>query len=379
MTVKKVVLILMLMLSLMAGFSLQAGSHLQKEIMVQPGQKLEVNLRSGGNISILGWNEKKVRVKVVYANGNKEDWRVKLKKVSEGVYLETEYSGPKHKNHRSPRIEINVPAKFDARIKSMGGAIVIKDVAGEFTGKTMGGKLDLSGLKGFVNLKTMGGAITLKDSDVDGKVKTMGGRVLLENVMGDVSGSSMGGNVIYKNVKSRTGTSTGKVVNISTMGGAINVNEALHGAKVHTMGGDIHIKKARKFITAKTMGGEVRIDDIDGWVKATTMGGNISVTMTGDPSKGKRDVYLSSKGGNITLTVPEGLDMDADIKISFTKGSKRNYSITSDFKLDIRQSGEWIKTHGSPRKTVTGKGKTGNGTHKILIKTINGNVILKKG
>lgn len=378
MTVKKNVLFLIIIFALVAGYSLHAGSLAQKEMMVQPGQKLEINLRSGGNLTLKGWKENKVRLEVVYTSNNMDDWNIKLKKVSDGVYLEAEYIGPKHKNHGSPRFEINVPGTFDAKIKSMGGAIVIKDIKGEFTGKTMGGKLDLSGLKGFVNLKTMGGAITLKDSDVDGKVKTMGGRVLLENVMGDVSGSSMGGNVIYKNVKSRDGKSTGQVVNISTMGGAINVNEALHGANVHTMGGDIHVKKVKEFINAKTMGGEIRIDDIDGWVKATTMGGDINVTMTGDPAKGKRDVYLSSKGGDISLTVPKGLDMDIDIKIVYTRGSKRNYSISGDFNLDIQQSSEWEDSHGSPFKTITGKGTQGKGTHKITINTVNGNVFLKK-
>jgi DUF4097 and DUF4098 domain-containing protein YvlB len=378
MTLKKVILLLFLIFAVSTGFFLQAANTLEKQVPVKPGQKLNVNLKSGGSLSISGWKENSVAIKVLFKNGGADHWKISVKKVSSGVDLESFYTGPKHKNHRSPAFEIKVPWKFDLKIKSMGGGITIHKVNGDITGKTMGGKLQLSGLKGFVNLKTMGGAVTLKDSDVDGKIKTMGGRVLFENVMGDVSGSSMGGNVIYKNVKSRTGTSTGKVVNISTMGGDINVSEALHGAKVHTMGGDIHVKAAKEFITAKTMGGGINIDNIDGWVKATTMGGDVTVHMTGDPGKGKRDVTLSSNGGTITLTVPKGLSMDIEIEIAYTKSSKQNYKITGDFDIKQKQTGEWDTSKGSPRKYIYGKGKTGDGKHKIKIKTINGNVVLKK-
>ena len=93
MILKKAVLILMLMLALVARFALHAGSPMQKEILVQSGQKLEVNLRSGGNISILGWKENKVRVKVIYANGNtnaSEDCKVTLSditKLIDAVYI----------------------------------------------------------------------------------------------------------------------------------------------------------------------------------------------------------------------------------------------------------------------------------------------------
>jgi DUF4097 and DUF4098 domain-containing protein YvlB len=158
----------------------------------------------------------------------------------------------------------------------------------------------------------------------------------------------------------------------------INVSDAAEGADVHTMGGNIHIKSARKFVKAKTMGGDISIDAVDGKVKATTMGGKINVTMTGDPKKGDRAVKLTSMGGDITLTVPAGLSMDVDIQLVYTKRAKKKYNIVSDFKLKVEESSDWEVGKGSPRKTIYGKADIAGGKHKIKIKTINGNIYLKK-
>ncbi|MCD4693635.1 MAG: DUF4097 domain-containing protein, partial [Calditrichales bacterium] len=138
-------------------------------------------------------------------------------------------------------------------------------------------------------------------------------------------------------------------------------------------------KKAKKFIKAKTMGGDIQIDEIDGWVKATTMGGEITVVMTGDPDKGKRDVDISSMGGDIELTLPEGLSIEFDVCLTYTKNSPQNFKIESDFAINIEESKEWEYKHGSPRKHITGTGTIKGGKNRIYIKTINGNIRIKKG
>ncbi|MCP5049299.1 MAG: DUF4097 domain-containing protein, partial [bacterium] len=364
---------------LVTGLSLESANRVQKEVPFQSGQTISINLKSGGSIHVSGWDKNNLSIDVHITNGKSDDWDVDIDKLSSGFGIETRYIGDNHRNQGGSNIELRVPRKTSLKLRTMGGGITLESIEGDFTGKTMGGKLILSHLKGFINLKTMGGQIMLTDSDIDGKVKTMGGRVLLENVMGDVSGSTMGGNVIYKNVKSRSGKSTGDVLLISTMGGDINVSEAKHGTKVSTMGGDIRIKSAKEFIKAKTMGGRINVDSIDGWIDAITMGGNVSVTMTGDPQKGKRDVKLTSMGGDISLSVPGGLSMDVDIKLAYTKSSKQNYKIISDFDLKRERSKEWDKKEGgSPKKSIYGKGQINGGKHKITIKTVNGNVYLKK-
>jgi hypothetical protein len=369
---KLMVITLFLLLLVFPNFS---SDRLTKEFKVQDGQELEVNLKSGGSIAIEGWNKKKVKVEVIFRSGDRDDWDIEFTQTRKGIEIESDYW---NNGKRSPRFYISVPQRFNLELKTMGGNISLENVQGKIKGKTMGGSLDLRDLKGELEMTTMGGKITLKDSDVDGSVKTMGGRVLLENVVGNIKGSSMGGNVVYKNVKSRKGESTGKVVKISTMGGSINVDEAPYGADVHTMGGKIRIKSAKKFIKAKTMGGDIDVDSIDGEIKATTYGGDIEVNMTGNPQKGKRDVELRSLGGDITLYVPSGLSMKVDIEIGYTKYTHREFKIYSDFDIKVEKSKTWDRKKGTPRKYLYGKGTIAGGKNLIKIKTINGNVYLKK-
>jgi DUF4097 and DUF4098 domain-containing protein YvlB len=375
MKIRTIILVLAIMMVLFAGLCYGVSQPVQKAFDTVPGKTLNVDLKSGGAILIQGWDKRLVEVTARFRDNSASDWKIDFDKTDEGITVVSRYAGENHKRHSSPSFDIKVPSRFNLEVRTGGGSITIAGVEGEISGKTMGGELKFSRLKGTIDFKTMGGKVTLSDSDVDGKIKTMGGRVLFENVVGDVNGSSMGGSVVYKNVKPRSGKSGGKVVAISTMGGAINVSDAPYGAKVNTMGGDIHIKSAGNFIKAKTMGGDIIVDSIDGWITATTMGGRVEVVMTGDPDKGERNVTLSSMGGDISLTVPAGLAMDIDLELCFTKRSSQDYKIISDVDLQVGESGQW---DSSKRKYIHGKGKTGAGTHKIKIKTVNGNIVLKE-
>ena len=373
---KKLLLLIILVLLIFAPVVTKEITN--KEFKVRKGERLDVNLKSGGSIKVTGWDRNLAKI-VVSAHSNHDYYDVICKKTPSGVKVESRYGkGRSHKNG-GVSVDIYVPEKFDIQVRTSGGSIQVKHIKGDIQGKTMGGSLKLTHLQGKIDLTTMGGSVSLTDSDVDGRLKTMGGRVMLENVIGDVKGSSMGGSVLYKNVTRRSGKTTGKAVQISTMGGAINVEDAANGAHVHTRGGKIHIKSAKVFVKAKTMGGNIFIDEIDGWVKATTMGGKVKVNMVGDPQKGKRDVILTSMGGDIQLKVPAGLAMGIEIELAYTKSSMREYKIVSDFNIQQKRTDEWQHDKGSPRKYIYGKGKTGDGKHKIIIKTINGNVILKKG
>lgn len=350
---------------------------LHKEFNVEEGKTLHISLNTGGSISIEGWNKNIVTADVESPRDNLDDYDIEFNKTDEGIEVESDI---KHgSNHNNLHFIFKVPAKFNLMIDSKGGEIKVKNVDGTINGQTMGGALDLDNLKGDINLKTMGGAIRLYDSEVDGKVHTMGGAVEITNVKGDVKGSTNGGSVVMKNVTSKSGKGTGNVVTVSTMGGGIDVDEAPSGADLKTMGGSINVRSAKKFVKARTMGGSINIENTDGAIDAETMGGDINAEMVGDPTQGNRNVTLSSKGGDITLIVPDGLSMDIDITLAFTKNHEGDYKIYSDFPINQETTPDWSHKNGSARKYIYGKGKTGDGKNKIKIKTTNGDVYLKKG
>lgn len=357
--------------------------EVKKEFDVNPGGKVTIDLKTGADIEIKGWDKNLLSATALIDDDKENSIEFNFDKSGNNVEIISNYSHRNKHNSSNAKLVLKVPKKFNVEFNTMGGDVNITFVEGNIEGKTMGGELELLNLKGVLDVVTMGGEITLKNSEVDGKVKTMGGEVLVENVKGDVNASSMGGKVRQVNVEGK-GKSIGNEVNISTMGGEIEIDKAPNGAKLKTMGGDIKVNKAGKFLDAETMGGEIEAE-VDGWIKATTMGGDVDIKMVGDPNDGKRDVTIKSMGGDITLVVPAGLSMDIDIEVIYAKGRKvksddefNKLKIVSDFPVKEERSAEWDNSKGSPRKTLSGTGSVNGGKNKVKITTYNGNVYLKK-
>ena len=150
------------------------------------------------------------------------------------------------------------------------------------------------------------------------------------------------------------------------------------GADVSTMGGDILIKSAGEYIVAQTMGGDIDVRKLDGGIDASTMGGDIDVVMVGDPDEGNRDVEISSKGGEIHLTVPDGLSMEFDLKIEVTR-RKGDYAIQCDFPINIEGENDEDTSWSSRRNYIYGTGSVDGGKNKIKIDTVNGDIYIHKG
>ncbi len=360
-----------------------SGKVIEKQFNVKYGGTLTLDMKTGGDITIESWDKEVLTVKATIRGMDADYVDVDFNQLSDGVEISTDYSG--HSRHHNTDVDfvLKVPNKYSVDFSTMGGDVSIKGVEGKIDGKTMGGRLDLSGLKGKLDVTTMGGSISLTDSDVDGKVLTMGGAVNVENVTGDVDAKSMGGKITQKNVKGRNGKSIGSEVNITTMGGDIDIDEAPNGANLKTMGGDVSINKAGKFVNAETMGGDIDIKSVDGWVKAKTMGGDVEVNVVGNGNVSDKDVTLTSMGGDVVLTVPANMSMSVDIEIAYTKnnswfGHGKKPKIESDFSLNLDESKDWEYRHGSARKYIYGKAEINGGKNKVMIKTINGNVYLKK-
>ncbi len=385
MSLKKVILVLVFLLLVLVNAS--AKETWKKEFALTENPALEIKLKHGGTLHINGWSEPKIAVVIRTKNSRLDDWDIQTEQQDNDVEIETRYKRGVPRPGELLHLDIKVPHHIRLEFKTMGGNITIKELQGNIEGKTSGGNLVLAHLKGVLDLKTMGGDILLEHSRVDGKVKTMGGRILVKHVVGDVKAVSASGNVIYEDVKSREeeqrGGKNDGAVRMSTRGGDVNLNEALHGAYLDTRNGHIHVKTAGEFVSAKTRNGNIAVDNIDGWVKAETRDGHIRVTMTGNPEKGKRDVTLTSWNGGATLYIPADLSMEIDIRVEKTADSREEYRIFSDFKLET----EKVKAPGkdTPRRgkiqspqVIRAKGNIAGGKHKIIIKTKNGHVHLKK-
>ncbi|MCX6169725.1 MAG: hypothetical protein NTX65_10305 [Ignavibacteriales bacterium] len=360
------------------------NKEIKKEFQVKAGGKLNFDLKSGASITAEGWDKELVSVEVQLSGRDADNVEFEFSQSGNDVKVESDYKEKSKHNSTNIKVLVMMPRKYNIEFTTTGGSINLKKAEGEFEGTTMGGAISMSDLKGTAKMKTMGGSINVERCDLDGKVETMGGSIDVDDLIGTLDLSTMGGSIKQNNVRGRN-NSSGKEITISTMGGSIEVDQAMNGAKVKTMGGPITINKAAKFIDAETMGGNIEVKEINGWIKAKTMGGDVNVKMVGNPNEGKRDVSLQSMGGDITLTVPEGLSMDIEIEIAYAKDKKvksddefNKLKIVSDFPVKEERTKEWDNSKGSPRKYVYGTGTINGGKNKIKIKTINGNVYLKK-
>jgi hypothetical protein len=393
---------------------------IEKSFPLTMGGRLSLVLETGGELEITGWDKPEISVTIDIGGDDADKADVEFDQKPSFLSIRSDCRKKRHVE-LDMRFTIKAPQRCDVRIDSKGGAITIEGIEGDLSGKTMGGALELTGVKGTIGLETMGGSVKVEDSEADGTVSTMGGSVLIRGVKGNLKGSTMGGTITYDNAageeaagrsaapddkelhlstmggdlkiastdKKVSGTTMGgdidvgraKEVSMTTMGGDISIGEAPAGAKVSTMGGDITIHSAGKHVDAKTMGGDIEIDAIDGRVKASTMGGDVGVTMVGDPDQGERDVEISSMGGDIALTVPAGLSMKFDIEIKYTKKHHRTLPrILSEFPMNIEETPEWDHNWlGQAHKHIYGTGSVGTGEHLIKIRTINGDVTIKKG
>ena len=350
---------------------LQNDFNEEKELKLNYGKTLEIDLQTGADIKISGWDKELVNIKSSFTGKDADNVELSFEESSSGLKITTDFLKRRHRNNSSGKIELMVPKKLNVDISTMGGDVTVENINGKLEGKTMGGDLSFSKLDGYLDFTTMGGKISLTNSNVNGSVKTMGGEVIVEDVTGDVNAESMGGKVIQRNVKSSK--NSGNEVKIKTMGGPIELDEALNGADVSTMGGEILVGKVNNFLKAETMGGNIEVEELNGWIKAKTMGGKIEVKMVGDPSKGKRDVRLTSMGGDIYLTVPADLPMDIEIEIVYNEDDKVEIESEVDLIEKVEDSSKWNNS-----KKLIATGKTGSGKNKIYISTINGNVHLKK-
>jgi hypothetical protein len=76
--------------------------------------------------------------------------------------------------------------------------------------------------------------------------------------------------------------------------------------------------------------------------------------------------------------LPRNLSAIFDIELSYTNNSKQNYRIISDFDLSQEETKQWDSGRGTPRRYIFGNGVAGRGKRKIKLRTINGNIYLKK-
>jgi beta-lactamase regulating signal transducer with metallopeptidase domain/DUF4097 and DUF4098 domain-containing protein YvlB len=363
---------------------------------VRAGGTLTLDLKTGGAVTITGWDRPEVSVR---ARLRGRDWReteVHLRGTADGATLESDFMSSDNTRSSSHAFIISVPRNFNVRVRSSGGDVNISNVDGKFSGETGGGEITIRNASGRVELATGGGNIEVTDSRMDGVVSTGGGTVNIQRVTGNLSGSSGSGPVTYiqsgsgsnSSSESESATNTvtiesggskrtisGSAIRMTSAGGDIRLPQAPNGAYVTTGGGHVRIGPSGGKVFAETGGGSIDIGPASGSVEATTGAGDVRIDLTGPDNHA---VDVSSGTGDVTLRLPADLNATLDLETAYTNNFGRKTRIVSDFPVTTTETANWDDSHGTPRRYVRARQTIGNGGPVIRIRTINGDIHLDR-
>ena len=416
----------------------QADTTIQLSVPARAAGTLTLDLKTGGNVVIAGWDRPEVSVR---ASLSGRDWRgtqVNLQLSDGGARLESDYTTRGSTQSSRHSFQINVPRKYNVRISSAGGSLSITGVDGTFTGQTGGGEINIQKTHGDVDIRTGGGEVHVSDSRLNGSVSTGGGIVRIEGVAGNLNGNSGSGPVIYMKTKgatihrengvtileadtvefsvgrdsgsgsgSGTGSGSGSSSRVSSSsggsttttnyvndgvgrssrfgasgirmnsaGGGISLRAAPDGARVTTGGGPIRIGASGGEVYASTGGGSIDIGPASGSVEAHTGAGDVTIELKG---AGAHSVDVTSGKGQVVLVLPRDLNATLELETAYTNNFGHKTRIVSDLPLPTTETADWDDSEGTPRRYVRARQTVGQGGGVIRVRTVNGNIVINRG
>jgi len=419
---------------------LQADTTFQLSVPARSGGTLTLDLKTGGKIIMTGWDRQEVSVRALLRGRDWRATKVTLEPSAGGARLASEFTASGSNQSSSHVFEIKVPRSYNAALSSAGGSISIAGVDGSFRGQTGGGEINIEKVNGNVDIQTGGGDVRVSDSRVDGNVSTGGGVVRIEGVTGNIIGMSGSGPVIQTKSSSTSvrtengatlvavatgdgdvhvgagsgkgsGKSSGTIssssgssiytstdggisttthwsdddgsrtgfamsgIRMSMAGGPISLAAAPDGAHVTTGGGRIRIGASGGEVYAMTGGGDIDIGPAKGSVEAHTGAGDVAIELEG---AGSHSVSVTSGRGKVVLVIPRDLDATLELESAYTNNLGHKTRIVSDFPLQTTETVDWDSREGTPRRYVRARQTLGKGGGVIRVRTVNGDVVLKR-
>jgi hypothetical protein len=159
---------------------------------------------------------------------------------------------------------------------------------------TSGGRIKIEGLRSDARLKTSGGGIAVRDHVGDLNGDTSGGGIALERVRGRVRVETSGGGI--------QGMEIDGPIDAETSGGSVRLDRVSGDIRAHSSGGGIHIHEAGARVEADTSGGGIEASFAKGNARGgslETSGGGIEVSV--DPSVGLR---IDASGNSVHADLP---------------------------------------------------------------------------
>jgi len=317
-----------------------AGGKIDLNLTMQMGKVLDVDLKGvEGSLSIEGWSKEKVTIQ---GNVRGRDCSLSIDERTRGVSISPDCGSSSERERLRVNLTIRVPRQCSIRLRAA-TETTIASVEGHMEVEVANDDLRLIGVKGEADISTANGYLTIKGSELEGSVSNVNGRLRLS-----------------------TSTINGKV---SSVNSSQNISEAV-ALDTRSVNGSIKVESAREFFDARTTNGNIKIGELDGALSTETTNGDVEVTLIESGAYSEHDIDIETLNGRVDLTLPRDFSMTVEIKVRSDNGSRRRYSIFSDFDVEIEEDVR--------RYDAVANGVIGDGKHKVSIRTVNGNVYLRR-
>jgi len=243
---------------------------------------------------------------------------------------------------------------------SGGGTIRIEEIAGASMVETGGGNINARSLGGDASLRTGGGSIRVESTSGKLEAETGGGGITVTSCGQGAVLQTGGGSISVERCGGRLKASTG--------GGSIELGQISGPAEVETGGGSIRLTSATGLVHAETGGGSIELNGVP-CARAETGAGGIVAKFV--PGSQRTDSMLETAAGDVTIYLTSNLNVTVRADIELANG----HSIHSDFS-EIRvnsEGGDW-----GP-KTISAEGSLNGGGPMVKVRTVSGNISIRRG
>lgn len=298
-----------------------------------------------------------------------------------GVYVTAESAGGRrHNGSFGADFEIKLPQRFNVDIETQGGDISVEsplqgearlttaggdvhtaDISGSARIQTAGGSITLGNLRNRVDARTAGGSIHVGDVKGDAILETSGGEIVTGEIDGTLRAETAGGDVVV-------GSARGQVT-AQTAGGQIQIGQARASVRAETAGGSIRLQGAQGQVVAETAGGSIDLLDVGGAVRASTAAGRILAQWINTTKPAIGASQLETSMGDVYVYLPVEVRLTIDAAIDAAAGHR----IISDFPLNIQGDQEDFC-----QRTIRGRGALNGGGQVLRIRTVAGNIEIRK-
>jgi hypothetical protein len=297
-----------------------------------------------------------------------------------GVYVSGELSGWRHRDlSAGGEFEIKLPARFNLDVQTQGGDIGLEGpLQGEARLTTAGGDIHATDISGPLRVETAAGGISLGNLGARAEVRTAGGSIHIGNIRGDATIETSGGGIQVGHVDGtlRAETAGGDIaiaggagqVMAQTAGGQILVGPTGGSVRAETAGGSIRLRAARGRVVAETAGGSIDLLQLGAGVRASTTAGRILAVFDAS-AKTFAASELQTSVGDVYVYLPAGLPLTIDAAIDAAAG----HHIVTDFPLSILGDKEDFS-----ERTIRGQGALNGGGEVLRIRTVAGNIEIRK-